>query len=144
MLVSVGDHSTALDHYKLCLEKRRQLLGSHVDVASVLYEIAQVYSSLSNAQLAAEYLHESMEMWKLKLDRVEKLASVCQLGGRMWKVLRKHSEAQKNFEQSLELYITIYGQHHETVASTLLDLGELLQEVNQLQQVNFHFRKRRF
>jgi len=139
VLASVGDHDSALDHYKLCLEKRRQLLGSHVDVASVLYEIAQVYNCLSNAPLAAEYLQESMEMWKSKLDRVEKLASVCQLGGKMWKVLRRHSAAQQNFEQALELYITIHGQHHETVATTLLDLGELLQEINQLQQALFCF-----
>lgn len=133
--ISLGDYENALPHFQSCLDKRRLLLGCHVDVANVLYEMASVYSHQNNVALATECLEESVEIWKLKLEGGEKLASVCHVSGKLWKSLRRYKDAEENLEQALELYITIHGQHHETVAATLLDLAELLQEINQIEQV---------
>ena len=53
--------------------------------------------------------------------------------------LQCYQAAEENFEQALEQAITIYGQKHELVARILLNLGELLHEINQMQQALFCF-----
>ena len=57
----------------------------------------------------------------------------------LWKSLQCYQAAEENLEQALEQAITVHGQEHELVASILLSLGELLQEINQIQQALFCF-----
>ena len=136
---AMGDHEAALGHFQTCLIQRRKLLGCHVDVANVLYEIASIFSQQNQAQLAMKCMTEADRIWNEKLENNEKLSSVLLLSGKMWKSLQCYQAAEENFEQALEQAITIYGQEHELVAQILLNLGELLHEINQMQQALFCF-----
>ena len=135
----MGDHEAALGHFQTCLIQRRKLLGCHVDVANVLYEIASIFSQQNQAQLAVKCMTEADRIWNEKLENNEKLSSVLLLSGKLWKSLQCYQAAEENFEQALEQAITIYGQKHELVARILLNLGELLHEINQMQQALFCF-----
>ena len=136
---AMGDHEAALGHFQTCLIQRRKLLGCHVDVANVLYEIASIFSQQNQAQLAVKCMTEADRIWNEKLENNEKLSSVLLLSGKMWKSLQCYQAAEENFEQALGQAITIYGQEHELVAQILLNLGELLHEINQMQQALFCF-----
>ena len=135
----MNDHEDALGHFQICLLQRRRLLGCHVDVANVLYEMASIYAQQDRAQLAAKCMTESDRIYNATLKNNEKLTSVLLLSGKLWKTLGIYESAQTNFEQALEQAITVYGQEHELVARILLSLGELLQEKNEMTQALFCF-----
>ena len=61
------------------------------------------------------------------------------LSAKLWKSIQCYQQVEENLEQALHQAISIYGQQHETVALILLSLGELLQEINQIQQALFCF-----
>lgn len=135
-----GDLEAALRHFQVCFIQRKQLLGiDHVDVADVLLHMASLFTKLNNFEAAANCLEDSDSIWKSKLDNSEKLLSVLMISGKRWKAIHCYREAEANFEQALEMAITLHGQKHELVADILLDLGELLQEISQSQQAFFCF-----
>jgi tetratricopeptide (TPR) repeat protein len=135
-----NSNEVSLRHFKECLLQRKQLLGSHVDVANVLLEMASIYTKENDFESAEKCLEESDRIWKSKLgNNSEKLTSVLMISGKRWKAIHCYQEAEANFEQALEIAITIHGQKHELVADILLDLGELLQEISQTQQAFFCF-----
>jgi len=136
---AMNDHEDALSHFQICLLQRRRLLGCHVDVANVLYEMASIYAQQDRAQLAVKCMAESDRIYNTTLKNNEKLISVLLLSGKLWKSLAIYEAAQTNFEQALEQAITVYGQEHELVARILLSLGELLQEMNEMTQALFCF-----
>ena len=137
VLSELGDLKESLHHFQLCLFKRRKLLGIHVDVATVLLEISSIYTYYNDFESAASCLEESDRIWKTKLrGNDEKLTSVLVLSGKRWKTIQCYKEAEANLEQALEMSITMHGQNHDLVAEILLDLGELLQEITQIQQVS--------
>jgi tetratricopeptide (TPR) repeat protein len=137
VLSELGDLKESLHHFQLCLFKRRKLLGIHVDVATVLLEISSIYTYYNDFESAASCLEESDRIWKTKLrGNDEKLTSVLVLSGKRWKTIQCYKEAEANLEQALEMSITMHGQNHDLVAEILLDLGELLQEIPQIQQVS--------
>lgn len=135
----MSNYDDALVHFQTCLLQRRKLLGSHVDVAYTLYEMASIYSRQGRTELAVECMIESDAIWKAKLRNNEKLTSVLLLSAKLWKTLQCYPPAEENFEQALQHAISVYGQKHEMVASILLSLGELLQEISQIQQALFCF-----
>jgi tetratricopeptide (TPR) repeat protein len=135
----MSNFEEGLAHFQTCLFLRRKLLGSHVDVANTLYEMASVYSRQARTDLAVKCMIESDVIWRTKLRNDEKLTSVLLLSAQVWKSLKCYQPAEENYEQALHQAISIYGKQHEVVASTLLSLGELLQEINQLQQALFCF-----
>ena len=135
----MGNHEAALSHFQASLLQRRKLLGGHVDVANTLYEMGSIYNQQDRVQLAVKCLTESDRIWKAKLINNEKLTSVLLLSAKLWKCLQCYRAAEENFEQALEQAINLYGQEHELVGSILLSLGELLQEINQIQQALFCF-----
>jgi tetratricopeptide (TPR) repeat protein len=139
ILSAMSNYEVALVHFQTCLIQRRKLLGSHVDVANTLYEMASIYSGTDRTGLAMKCLVESDEIWKTKLQNNEQLTSVLLLSAKLWKSIQCYQQAEENLEQALHHAISIYGQQHETVASILLSLGELLQEINQIQQALFCF-----
>lgn len=135
----LGDNESALGHFQACLLQRRKLLGGHVDVANTLYEMASIYGQEDRVELAVKCLAESDRIWKAKLKDNEKLTSVLLLSAKQWKALQCYQPSEENLEQALEQAITTYGQSHESVATILLTLGELLQEISQIQQALFCF-----
>ena len=139
VMSELGDSTTALRHFQVCLFQRKQLLGVHVDVADVLLNMASMYTKEYSFEAAANCLEDSDRIWKSKLGHSEKLLSVLMISGKRWKCIHRFKEAESNFEQALEMAITMYGQKHELVADILLDLGELLQEIEQTQQAFFCF-----
>lgn len=136
---AMGKLETALDHFQRCLLQRRKLLGFHVDVANVLYEMATIFSQQDQANIALQCLTESDRIWKAKLKDNEKLISHLLLSGKLCKSLMCYKAAEENYEQALELAIAIHGQDSELVAQILLTLGELLHEINQMEQSLFCF-----
>ena len=132
-----GDNKEALRQLQLCLATRKQLLGTHIEVANVLYEMAKILQKVGMAKPAAMCLEESDSIWQAKLGRSEKLISVHHESGKLWKSLMRYEEAEKNLEMALELAITLHGQSHFTVATILLDLGELLHESGEYEQALF-------
>jgi tetratricopeptide (TPR) repeat protein len=109
-----------------------------VDVANVLLEMSSIFTKVDDFESAERCLEESDSIWKSKLvGNNEKLTSVLLVSGKRWKTMQCYQEAEANFEQALEMAITMHGQKHELVAEILLDLGELLQEISQIQQVSF-------
>ncbi|KAL7492014.1 hypothetical protein ACHAWT_001279 [Skeletonema menzelii] len=135
-----GNLEAAMRHFQICLFQRKQLLGpDHVDVADVLLHMASLYTKVNDFELAADCLEDSDNIWKSKLGNSEKLLSVLMISGKRWKAIHCYQEAEANFEQALEMAITMHGQKHELVADILLDLGELLQEISQTQQAFFCF-----
>ncbi|KAL3817278.1 hypothetical protein ACHAXA_003199 [Cyclostephanos tholiformis] len=139
ILSAMCNYEEGLIHFQTCLLLRRKLLGSHVDVANTLYEMASVYSRQARTELAVKCMIESDSIWKTKLRNNEKLTSLLLLSAKLWKSLKCYQPAEENLEQALHQAISIYGQQHEVIASTLLSLGELLQEINQIQQAVFCF-----
>ena len=71
-----------------------KLLGCHVDVANVLYEIASIFSQQNQAQLAVKCMTEADRIWNEKLENNEKLSSVLLLSGKMWKSLQCYQAAE--------------------------------------------------
>jgi tetratricopeptide (TPR) repeat protein len=57
----------ALVHFQTCLLQRRNMLGSHIDVANTLYEMASIYSRTDRTGLAMKCLVESDAIWKTAL-----------------------------------------------------------------------------
>ena len=138
VLSELDDLEAALHQFQICLLKRRKLLGLHVDVANVLLEMSSIFTKVDDFESAERCLEESDSIWKSKLvGNNEKLTSVLLVSGKRWKTMQCYQEAEANFEQALEMAITMHGQKHELVAEILLDLGELLQEISQIQQVSF-------
>jgi tetratricopeptide (TPR) repeat protein len=137
ILASKGENKDALRQLQLCLEMRKKLLGSHVEVATVLYEMAIILQQEGMTAPAVMCLGESDSIWKAKLGCSEKLIAVCNDSAKLWKLLLRYADAEGNFEQALEFAITLYGQRHDTVATILLDLGELLHEIGQYEQAVF-------
>mmetsp|Transcript_21043 Transcript_21043/g.42074 ORF Transcript_21043/g.42074 Transcript_21043/m.42074 type:complete len:1988 (-) Transcript_21043:41-6004(-) len=136
----LGHFRAALHHFGICLSQRREWLGfDHVDVADVLLHMASIYTKENDFELAAKCLQDSDEIWKSKLENSEKLLSVLMISGKRWKAIHRYEETEANFEQALEMAITLHGQKHELVADILLDLGEFLQEISQAQQAFFCF-----
>ena len=137
VLSELGDLEAALHQFQICLLKRRKLLGLHVDVANVLLEMSSLFTKVDDFESVERCLEESDNIWKAKLvGNNEKLTSVLLVSGKRWKSMQYYKEAEANFEQALEMAITMHGQKHELVAEILLDLGELLQEISQIQQVS--------
>jgi tetratricopeptide (TPR) repeat protein len=134
---SKGDNKEALRQLHFCLATRKQLLGLHVNVATVLFEMALVLSKEGMSKPAIMCLEESSNIWQAKLGCSEKLVSVCHENGKLWKSLLKYDEAEGSYEKALELAITIHGQNHVSVATILLDLGELLHEIGEYDQALF-------
>ncbi|ACI64600.1 hypothetical protein THAPS_269261 [Thalassiosira pseudonana CCMP1335] len=115
-------------------------------LACIFYQMAHVYLEQSETEEAITCFEEYSRLLRLEKQRnLHDNAEICYTEGTVAKLkgemnsLSRHKEAEENFERALELAITIHGQNHETVASILLDLGELLQEISQFQQALFCF-----
>lgn len=134
---SRDNNKEALRQLHFCLAMRKQLLGSHVEVANVLFEMAVILQKENMVKPAIMCLEESDSIWQAKLGCSEKLISVCHASGKLWKSLLRHKEAEGNFEKALELAITLHGHTHSTVATILLDLGELFHETGEYEQALF-------
>eukprot|EP00956_Cyclotella_meneghiniana_P018047 scaffold29822_cov65-Cyclotella_meneghiniana.AAC.2 len=119
-----GSNKKALQQFQRSLDMRKQLLGTHIDVANVLFEMAMIFQRENMAKSAG---------------CSEKLTSVCHKSGKLWKSLLRYAEAEGLFEKALELAISIHGQKHMVVAEILLDLGELLHETHRYEQAIFCF-----
>lgn len=137
IFASKGDNKEALRQLHLCLAMRKKLLGSHVEVANVMFEMASILQKEDMAQPAIMCLEESDSIWQAKLPFSEKLAFVCHESGKLWKSLKKYEAAEGLFEKALETAISLHGQTHVTVATILLDLGELLHEMGEYDQALF-------
>lgn len=138
--VSQGDNKEALRQFHLCLEMRKQMFGSpHIDVATVLYEMASILQKENMTKPAIMCLEESDSIWQAKLGCSEKLVSICYESGKLWKSLLRYSEAERQFEKALEFAITLHGQTHVLVATILFDLGELLHEIKEYDQALFFY-----
>jgi tetratricopeptide (TPR) repeat protein len=135
----MSSFESALGHFQTCLFQRRKLLGSHVDVANTLYEMATIFNGQERKELAVECMLELDSIWKTKLRNSKKFTSVLLLSANLWKSLQCYQPAENNYEQALQHAISIHGQQHETVASILLSLGDLLQEIDQNHQALFCF-----
>ena len=135
-----GSNKKALQQLQWSLDMRKQLLGIHIEVANVLFEMAAIFQRENMVLPASMCLEESDSIWQAKsAECKEKLVSVCHKSGKLWKSLLRYGEAEGNFEKALEVAISLHGQKHITVAQILLDLGELLHETHRYEQAIFCF-----
>lgn len=123
----MGEHKEAIAHYQRALKLMREEDNTEGE-AQTLYSLSTIYRETGNARQALVSSQAAMECYQI-LDHQQGLALVHYEQGLALKALSRHEAALDRFTTSLKIARQLGDRL--SIASTLIQIGEILQRLNQ-------------
>ena len=141
LYLSLRELDTAVKYYQESLKLAYQSYDPEgLEVANILNEMGNAYRRFKKKtenEWALGFYEESIRIYKkqgeLKTSKLKKkYAELLQNLCKMYKELKKYAEAKDLIEESLKLYIQIYGVFHKEVALSYDVLASVYRKLNDL------------
>ena len=149
VLVSHGEHQTVLDALEKAHPEHVRVLGAaHPVTRDSVRILAQAYAGLSQWPKAEALLREGLRI--IEADPAHSPEELAETLAQMGSVVRHESpaDAERFHRRALALRRSVHGDLHDSVASSLIDLGVAVRSQNQegstgarLKEAEGHFRE---